>query len=64
MDQLRQKAGVVARRQDGNRVIYSIAMPLVFELCELVCGRLAEQAAELAKALAGGTRSGPGRDKG
>jgi DNA-binding transcriptional ArsR family regulator len=51
---LLQQAGVVAREQAGNRAIYSIAMPLVFELCELVCGRLAEQAKDRAKALAGG----------
>lgn len=26
-------AGIISRRQDGNRAIYSIAMPVVFELC-------------------------------
>src|SRR5215471_12520222 len=30
-------AGIIARRQEGNRAIYSIALPLVFELCDLVC---------------------------
>ena len=44
-------AGVIARRQDGNRAIYSIAMPLVFELCDLVCSGVAKQAAERAAAL-------------
>jgi DNA-binding transcriptional ArsR family regulator len=44
-------AGVIARRQDGNRAIYSIAMPLVFELCDLVCRGVAKQAAERAAAL-------------
>lgn len=44
-------AGVIARRQEGNRAIYSIAMPLVFELCDLVCRGVAKQAAERAAAL-------------
>jgi DNA-binding transcriptional ArsR family regulator len=49
-----QQTGVVARKQDGNRAIFSIALSLVFELCGLVCGRLAEQAEERARALAAG----------
>jgi DNA-binding transcriptional ArsR family regulator len=44
-------AGVIARRQDGNRAIYSIAMPLVFDLCALVCRGVAQQAAERAALL-------------
>lgn len=44
-------AGVLSRQQEGNRAIYSIAMPLVFELCDLVCRRVATQAAERAAAL-------------
>ncbi len=32
------RSGMVARRQDGNRVLCSIADPIVFELCNLVCG--------------------------
>lgn len=40
---LMQDAGLVARRQEGNTVFYSIADPLVFELCELVCNSLQEQ---------------------
>ncbi|HVT79170.1 MAG TPA: metalloregulator ArsR/SmtB family transcription factor [Phycisphaerae bacterium] len=44
-------AGVIARRQDGNRAIYSIALPLVFDLCDLVCRGVAEQAASRAAAL-------------
>lgn len=44
-------AGVIARRQDGNRAIYSIKLPLVLELCELVCRGVAQQAAERAAAL-------------
>ncbi|HEY8749010.1 MAG TPA: metalloregulator ArsR/SmtB family transcription factor [Tepidisphaeraceae bacterium] len=47
-----QSAGIIDRRQDGNRAIYSIKLPLVFELCELVCHGVAKQAAERAAALA------------
>ena len=48
---LLQAAGVVARRQDGNRAIYSIKLSLVLELCDLVCRGVARQAAERAAAL-------------
>ena len=41
-------ARIIARRQDGNRAIYSIQLPLVFDLCELVCHGMARQAAERA----------------
>ena len=44
-------AGVIARQQQGNRAIYSIALPLVFDLCDLVCRGVAEQAAQRAAAL-------------
>ena len=40
------RSGMVARRQDGNRVLCSIADPVVFELCNLVCGELAEREAD------------------
>lgn len=46
-------AGIIARRQDGNRAIYSIALPMVFELCSLVCKGVAKQAATQAAALKG-----------
>ena len=29
--------GLVHRRRDGNLIYYSIADPMVFELCDLVC---------------------------
>ena len=44
-------AGVIGRRQEGNRAIYSIALPLVHELCQLVCQGVARQAADRAAAL-------------
>lgn len=33
-------AGLVSRERDGNLVRYAIADPMVFDLCELVCGKL------------------------
>ena len=39
---------------DGNRVRCSIADDTIFELCELVCGGLRQQVAELDQLLAGG----------
>ncbi|QQS49581.1 MAG: winged helix-turn-helix transcriptional regulator [Acidobacteriota bacterium] len=38
-----QDAGLVARRQDGNTVYYSIADETVFELCDVVCSSLQEK---------------------
>lgn len=37
-------AGLVGRRRDGNNVFYSIADPVVFRLCELVCRSAAGEA--------------------
>jgi DNA-binding transcriptional ArsR family regulator len=48
------QAGVVAREKDGNRVRCSIADPSIFELCEIVCGGLRQQVAELEQLLSGG----------
>lgn len=46
------QAGVVGREKEGLSVRYSIRMPLVFDLCSLVCGRLKEEAEAKAKVLA------------
>jgi DNA-binding transcriptional ArsR family regulator len=46
-------AGILRRRKDGNRVVYAIADQSVFDLCETVCGGLAQQVAELAQLLEG-----------
>jgi len=35
------QAGVVSRRPQGTSVYYEISDPLIFDLCELVCDRLA-----------------------
>ncbi len=47
------QAGLVAREKDGNRVRCSIADDTIFELCELVCGGLRLQVAQLDQLLAG-----------
>lgn len=48
------QAGIVGREKDGNRVRCYISDESVFELCELVCGGLRQQVAELDHLLAGG----------
>ena len=47
------QAGIVSRRKEGNRVLYAIADPTVFDLCETVCGGLARQAADVTGLLDG-----------
>jgi DNA-binding transcriptional ArsR family regulator len=37
------QAGIVTRQQQGTSVIYQIANPFVFELCQSVCDALATQ---------------------
>jgi DNA-binding transcriptional ArsR family regulator len=46
--QVLHEGGLVARRRDGGNVFYSIADPVVFELCDLVCRSAAQQARALA----------------
>ncbi|HZE05533.1 MAG TPA: metalloregulator ArsR/SmtB family transcription factor [Solirubrobacteraceae bacterium] len=38
---------ILARRKEGARVIYRIADPTVFAICELVCSSLAAQVRDL-----------------
>jgi len=40
-------AGIVGRRKEGARVLYSIADESIISLCEQVCGGLRHQLAEL-----------------
>jgi ArsR family transcriptional regulator len=35
--------GILARKQSGNQVYYSIADPSVLEICEAVCGDIEER---------------------
>lgn len=37
------RSGMIKRRQEGNRVLCSIADPIVFRLCDLVCGELGKE---------------------
>jgi DNA-binding transcriptional ArsR family regulator len=46
------QAGVLSRQKQGNCVLYSIRLPLVFDLCNLVCTSLREDAHARAKELA------------
>jgi DNA-binding transcriptional ArsR family regulator len=45
------RAGIVGRRKQGNFSVYSIADPMVFSLCEEVCGGLRREADELGALL-------------
>jgi DNA-binding transcriptional ArsR family regulator len=56
-----QDAGLVARRQEGNSVFYSVSDPSVFDLCDAVCGSIGAQLvqqASLADELRRRTRRG------
>lgn len=41
-----RQAGIVERRSHGNRAFYRIADPNLVEVCDLVCGSLADQLAQ------------------
>jgi DNA-binding transcriptional ArsR family regulator len=45
------QAGVLGREKAGNSAIYAIRMPLVFDLCGLVCNGLRAEAEAKLKAL-------------
>jgi DNA-binding transcriptional ArsR family regulator len=51
------RAGVVARRRQGNFVYYSILDAGVFELCETVCGGLQQQVESLRRVVAAASAS-------
>jgi DNA-binding transcriptional ArsR family regulator len=46
-------AGMVARTKQGNRTLYEVSDPAVFELCEQVCGGVRRQLDELEQILQG-----------
>jgi DNA-binding transcriptional ArsR family regulator len=51
------QAGLVARHREGNFSRYSISDPIVFDLCDLVCGGLREHVSGLDEILErGGVR--------
>jgi len=41
--QILLRAGLVQRRKEGLQAYYKIVDPSIFQLCDLVCGRLSEQ---------------------
>jgi ArsR family transcriptional regulator len=41
--QLLHRAGIVLRRKEGLHVYYSVADPSIFEICDVVCGSLADR---------------------
>ena len=46
--------GIVGRERRGNSSVCSIIDPLVFEMCEAVCGGLRAQVTQVANLLDGG----------
>lgn len=52
--QLLTTVGFVARRKEGLYVHYRLADEEVFQLCDLMCGRLAREAEERDRVLSGG----------
>ena len=48
------EAGLVGRRREGNKVLYSIADPTVLEICQLVCAGVEKDARNEAAALGSG----------
>jgi DNA-binding transcriptional ArsR family regulator len=44
------ESGLIARHRSGNSIVYSVADPVVFKLCGLVCNNVMERArAEMAE---------------
>jgi len=52
--QLLHGAGFVERRKEGLNVRYRLADPAVFQLCDLMCGRLEAEARERMAVVAAG----------
>jgi len=49
------RAGIVSRRKEGNFSLYRIDDPVVFSLCDEVCGGLRRQLEELDSLLEAGS---------
>jgi DNA-binding transcriptional ArsR family regulator len=43
------QAGIISRRPKGTSAYYDVEDPLIFELCHLVCNRLAERIEQQAR---------------
>lgn len=52
-------AGILTRRRDGQRVLYSVADPAFLDLCHAVCGRLKALASAQVAAIEAFTGSQP-----
>jgi DNA-binding transcriptional ArsR family regulator len=50
------RQGFVERRRDGTRTIYRVDDPAVFELCDLVCGKIRDHLERQREALVPGSR--------
>jgi DNA-binding transcriptional ArsR family regulator len=55
-------AGILGRTKRGNRTIYAISDPGVFDLCDQVCGGVRRQLQDLEAVLEGGAPAGAVRD--
>jgi DNA-binding transcriptional ArsR family regulator len=51
--QLLHTLGFVERRKEGLHVFYSLADTTVFQLCDLMCGRLAKETSNRRRIVAG-----------
>ena len=60
--QILLRAGLVRRRKEGLQAYYKIVDPSIFQLCDLVCGRLSEQFQEDLSAI--GRMRHPGQSTG
>ena len=47
------QAGLVRREREGTRALYEIADPVIFDLCELVCGGLRSHISDLDQIIKG-----------
>lgn len=48
------EAGILARRKEGLTVIYAIADPAIFDLCDRVCGDVQKRLRQQARVIPGG----------
>jgi DNA-binding transcriptional ArsR family regulator len=51
--QLLHTLGFVERRKEGLHVFYSLADKTVFQLCDMMCGRLAQETRDRRRIVAG-----------
>ncbi len=55
------RAGVVAARRDGNRVLYRIGDPYIERICSVVCASVKKHAAEQGRRLQATAKAARGR---